>query len=189
MQDAVSPEMEADLERLEAAIRQLKIQYDMFFAGALPRPPQELRTDVERLVKRYSNAPIRRYATRFHLNTLVARFNSLSELWAKNIRTLEEGDRPVPAVADRADGGEQILARCTVAGSESELEALRHLHVRYLDARKRAGDENVRLSFASFVRGVESQAGKLRDQAGCERVELRLVVHDRKVQIKARPGR
>src|SRR5262245_47187030 len=181
--------MESDLERLELGIRQLKIQYDMFFAGSLPRPPVELRTDIERLLKRYANAPIKRYATRFHFNSLVGRYNSLTELWSKTTRQREEGDRPAPALAERAGGDEQILARCSVANPKDEQESMKLLHSRFLEARRRTGDDAGKLSFESFVRGIQSQAGKLRDQSGCDRVELRLVIRDRKVQIKARPGR
>jgi hypothetical protein len=85
--------IEADIERIEAGIRQLKIQYDMFFAGAIPKQPLELRSALERLLKRYTNAPLRKYAHRFHFSSLAARYTSLSELWAKTLKTMEEGDR------------------------------------------------------------------------------------------------
>ena len=42
---------------------------------------------------------------------------------------------------------------------------------------------------AFAARWVASQAKKLREKAGCHEVELRLVVEDRKVHLKARPGR
>lgn len=188
MQDVYSSEIEADIVRLENGIRQLKIQYDMFFAGSVPKQPFELRGEIERIIKRYSNAPIRKYAARFHFNSLVSRFNSLSELWAKTIRSLEEGERPAPAVADRAGNGEQILARLTVKDPMGEKSHLRTLHARLVDARRKAGEEG-KLSFESFVRSVSVQTGRLREKTGCEKVELRVIVQDRKVVVKARPGR
>lgn len=189
MQDVLSTELEADIVRLESGIRQLKIQYDMFFAGSVPKQPHELRSEIERLIKRYANAPIRKYSARFHFNSLVSRFNSLSELWAKTIRTLEEGDRPAPAVADRAGSGEQVLARCTVEDPAGEKPHMKLLHARLLEARKKSGEDAGKLSFESFVRSVSTQAGKLREKTGCAKVELRVIVQDRKVVVKARPGR
>lgn len=189
MQDVLSTELEADIGRLDTAIRQLKVQYDMFFAGSIPKQPLELRAEIERLIKRYSNASIRKYSARFHFNSLVSRFNSLSELWAKTIRTLEEGERPAPAVADRAGRDEQLVARCTVADPVQEREHLKVLHARLLEARKKAGETDGKLSFESFLRGISSQAGKLREKSGCDKVELRVIVKDRKVVVKARPGR
>ncbi len=188
MQDVQTTEIDVDLARLETSLRQLKIQYDMFFAGSIPRQPVDLRSDVERLIKRYSNAPIRKYATRFHFNSLVSRYNSLSELWTKTLRNLEEGERPVPAVMDRASE-ERTLASCVVQDPSAEKSSLRALHARFLEARRKAGEADPKLSFASFLRGIAAQAGKLRENAGCDKIELRLVVRDRKVQLKARPGR
>jgi hypothetical protein len=189
VQDVVSTELEADIVRLESGIRQLKIQYDMFFAGSIPKQPFELRGEIERIIRRHSMTPIRKYAPRFHFNSLVSRFNSMSELWAKTIRALEEGDRPAPAVADRAGNGEHLVARCTVTNPSDERDNLRLLHTRLLEARKKAGETNGKVSFDTFVRSVGAQAGKLREETGCDKVELRVIVVDRKVVVKARPGR
>jgi hypothetical protein len=51
------------------------------------------------------------------------------------------------------------------------------------------GEENGKVGFSDFVRGVASQAKNLRKKSGCEQIELRLVVVDRKVHLRARPGR
>ena len=40
-------EIERDMQRLEASIRQLEAEYNMFFAGRLPKPPWETRNRVE----------------------------------------------------------------------------------------------------------------------------------------------
>ena len=188
MTEAATTELDADIARLESGLRQLKIQYDMFFAGSIPKQPHELRTEIERLIKRYANAPIRKYASRFHFNSLVSRYNALSELWSKTLRSLEEGDRPAPAVADRHGAGEQIVARCTVADPGDDKAHLKLLHARLLEARKKSG-EGGKLSFDTFLKSVSAQAGKLREKTGCGKVELRVIVQDRKVLVKARPGR
>lgn len=188
-QDLLSAELDADIVRLEASLRQLKIQYDMFFAGSIPKQPHELRGEIERLIKRYANAPIRKYASRFHFNSLVSRFNSLSELWAKTLRSCEEGERPAPAVADRAGSSEQIVARCTVKDPAGDRNHLKTLHARLLEARKKSGAEAGKLSFETFLKSVAVQAGKLREKTGCDKVELRVIIQDRKVVVKARPGR
>jgi len=187
--EAVPSELEADLGRLESGIRQLKIQYDMFFAGSIPKQPLELRSELERIIRRHSATPIRKYAARFHFNALVSRFNSLSELWSKTLRSLEEGDRPAPAVADRAGNGEHLVARCTVTDPTKERDLLRLLHARLVDARKKAGESAGKLSFENFVITITAQAGRMREKTGCDKVDLRVVVLDRKVVVKARPGR
>ena len=189
MTEVSRAQIESAIEKLEAGIRQLKVQYDMFFAGALPSEPYELRTSIERMIKRYSNAPIRKYAHRFHFNALVSRFNSLSELWTKTLRTMEEGERPVPGAVDRTPTSEQILTTCRVQDPIKEHELLRLLHARFLEARRKLGGNGSRVSFDTFLRGIDAQAKNIRQKAGCEKVELRLVVTDRKVHLKARPGK
>lgn len=184
-----SADVEADLQRLEAGLRQLKVQYDMFFSGALQREPLELRAEVERLIKRYANAPIRKYATRFHFNSLATRFSTLSELWAKTLRNVEEGGRPVPAPAERTHAEEQLVAACHIRDPQDDEASLRLLHAKFLEARKKAGAEPIRLSFEGFVEGIARNVARMKEKAGCDRIELRVIVRDRKVHLKARPGR
>ena len=180
--------VDTELDRLQVGIRQLKVQYDMFFAGSLPRQPLELRSELERIIKRLSGHPIRKYSQRFHLNSLVSRFNAMSELWGKTLRSLEEGDRPAPSVADRVKS-ERLLTSCRVQDPVHEEASLKLLHTRFVEARKKAGEEDDGVSFRAFVQGIVSQTRRLKDKTGCEEIELRIVVQDRKVQLKARPGR
>lgn len=190
MAEVVTADLDPDLHRLEVGLRQLKIQYDMFFAGAIPRQPLELRSEIEGIIKRNANNPARKYASRFHFNTLVSRYNAMSELWSKALRACEEGDRPAPAVAHRSDSrSERTLAACTIQDPALQQEVLRVLHERYLEARRRAGEKDLSLPFESFVRGIARQTGKLREQGNRGDVELRVVVIDRKVQLKARTTR
>ncbi len=190
MTDRPNGEIEAELERLETGLRQLKIQYDMFFAGAIPRQPLELRAALERVIKRYTNAPLRKYAHRFHFNSLAARYNSLTELWSKTLCRLEEGDRTAPALQDRVvPDAERVLARCHIHDAVQEQEALKLLHARFLAARRKAEGNGTKISFESFLKGIAAQADRLRRSSGCEQVELRLVVREGKVLLKARPGR
>ena len=51
-----------------------------------------------------------------------------------------------------------------------------------------AGGAKREITFDAFVRRVAAQAEQLRSSSGCEEVELRLVVDEDKVQLKARPG-
>jgi hypothetical protein len=188
VEELSSSSIEADLARLEAGLRQLKIQYDMFFAGALPREPHELRSQFEQMIRRYSNAPIRKYAHRFHFNALVSRYTSMSEFWSKTIRTIEEGDRLAPAVIERHGARERTVTTCRVEDPSKEQESLRTLHECFLEARRKHGGENGGLTFDSFYQGVVKQANRIREKTGCAEVELRLVIEDRKVHLKAKPS-
>lgn len=189
MKPVAPQELEADIARLEVGIRQLRVQYDMFFAGALKREPFELRARIEQLIKRYSQNPPGRYADRFRLNTLVSRFNSLSELWGKRVRSREEGSTRHQSFAESVGIRERLVARCRLQQADADDADLRRLHSRYVDAKRRSGLPEAKLpSYEAFARGVAAQTRRLRDSSGCDSIELRLIESDEAVQIKARPG-
>ena len=91
-------------------------------------------------------------------------------------------------VADRVKN-ERLLTSCRVADPSQEEASMKLLHARFVEARKKAGEGEDGVSFRAFVKGIASQTRRLKDKTGCEEIELRIVVQDRKVQLKARPGR
>lgn len=187
MQEVSSSSIEADIARLESGIRQLKVQYDMFFAGALPREPVELRVELDRIIRRNANAAIRKYAHRYHFNSLVSRFNAMSELWGKTMRDREEGDRPPPQTADRRGASERTLARCKIESPSTSRDTIHRLHESFCEARRNLHPDSRPVPFETFLRGISAQTDQLRAKSGCSAVELRVVVDNDRVQLKARP--
>ena len=59
---------------LEAEIRRLEAEFNMFFAGRLPRPPWETRAKVNALVKKHDQSFIRNTADRFRFESLQNRY-------------------------------------------------------------------------------------------------------------------
>jgi hypothetical protein len=138
LKTAQAREIEADIARLDTGIRQLKIQYDMFFAGSLKLPPREAHASLAKLVNKHMNTSMTQYAQRFHFNALVSRYNSLSELWGKTVRSLEEGHRPAPVNLRKSDR-EQLVAQCRVRDPRRDDEAMRELYKCFVDARRKIG--------------------------------------------------
>jgi hypothetical protein len=84
-------DFDREMSRLEAEIKRLEVEYNMFFAGRLPRLPWETRARVEQLVKRYDRMNLSNTAQRFRFGTVQARFMSFCELWERNLRAKEDG--------------------------------------------------------------------------------------------------
>jgi hypothetical protein len=84
-------DFDRDMSRLEGEIKRLEVEYNMFFAGRLPRLPWETRARVEKLVKQYDRMNLSNTAQRFRFGTVQARFMSFCELWERNLRAKEEG--------------------------------------------------------------------------------------------------
>ncbi|HSI89288.1 MAG TPA: hypothetical protein VK918_09540 [Pyrinomonadaceae bacterium] len=82
--------VDKELNRLEDAIRRLKIDFDIYFNGSAKRPPLEARARLESNIKRMSDNRNLSYAQRYQLNGLVARFTSYRELWRRTLRNRGE---------------------------------------------------------------------------------------------------
>jgi hypothetical protein len=192
---AESTELERDLRILEANLRKLETEYNMFFAGTLPRPPLETRTQVERLFRRYERVYIQSYADRFRLNSLQARFSTFANVWDRGIRAREEG-RPGPFARPPREGsdntpqaaapvaGDRVLCVATVSDPAADREKLLALYESLVEARRATGNEET-LPFNRFAQIVKSQLTKL-NQAGHGQVAFRVAVKDNKVAFTAR---
>jgi len=86
------PTIDEDLSQLEKDIRQLKIEYDMYFGGGRSRPPADTQWRAEQVVKRYSERGAdMNNAQRFRFNTLSQTFMKYMEVWRKKLKQKEEG--------------------------------------------------------------------------------------------------
>jgi len=82
--------VEKQIGKLEDDIRRLKIEFDIFFNGAVKRPPLEARARLESQIKRLLDNRELSYSQRYKLNGLVARFTSYRELWRRTMRSKGE---------------------------------------------------------------------------------------------------
>lgn len=78
--------IEKQLVKLDDDVRRLKIDFDIFFNGAVKRPPLEAQARIESHIKRLMDNRALSYAQRYKMNTLVARFTSYRELWRRTLR-------------------------------------------------------------------------------------------------------
>jgi hypothetical protein len=84
-------EITRDLNRLEAELKRLETEYNMFFAGELTRPPLETRARVEAMVKKLDRTFMSNHGERFRFSTLQARVATFFTLWERTMRAREEG--------------------------------------------------------------------------------------------------
>lgn len=85
-----SIEIDQQLARLEDDIRKLKIDFDIYFNGAVKRAPLEARARLDSYIKRLADNRNLTFAQRYYFNTLVARFTSYRELWRRTMKAKGE---------------------------------------------------------------------------------------------------
>ena len=84
--------IDEELSQLERDIRQLKIEYDMFFGGGRKRPPNEIEWRIELLVKRYAErGGDMKFAQRFRFNNLSQTYAKYKDVFRKRMAQREEG--------------------------------------------------------------------------------------------------
>jgi hypothetical protein len=178
---------ERDLQRLEAGLKQLEAEYNMFFAGRLPKPPWETRSRVEALVKQYDRAYIQNTGDRFRFHTLQSRFAAFIELWDRGMRAREEGRggpfAPKKTPERPARGNDKIMHVASFSDPLREMDKLHDLYDSLVEARRTVGEDAV--PFHKFAELVKTQVKKLKS-SGTPEVAFRVSVKDGKVNFTAK---
>jgi hypothetical protein len=187
---AEQTDLQKDLAMLSAEIKRLEAEYNMFFAGRLPRPPWETRGRVESMIKRHDRGHIIRTADRFQFEMLQTRFQKMIEVWDRGLRAREEG-RPGPfakpktqAPPPRPDAdSSKVLHVTALKDPLREMDKVHALYDSLMDARRGLGEDVV--PFHRFAALVKDQVSKLRD-TGTAEVAFRVAVKDGKVNFTVR---
>ena len=185
------PDIERDLAALAVDMRRLENEYNMYFAGRLPRPPYTTRKRVETLLRRWDKGYIDSLTMRFRFTTLQARYATFSELWERGMRAREEG-RSGPFVRARAaagsgpareGSGDRVLHVAALADPAREEDRLRALYDSLMEARRTTGAEPV--PYEKFAVMIGAQVDRLRS-AGAAEVAFRVAVTEGKVSLLAK---
>jgi hypothetical protein len=176
-------DVQRDLLALAADLKRLEAEYNMFFAGRLPRPPWETRGRVEATIKRYDRGHIQSTGDRFQFEMLQSRFHALSDLWDRGLRAREEGRpgpfaQPAPKGTRKKDPDAKVVHTTAFTDPVREMDKLHTLYDSLMDARRNTGEDVV--PFHKFAALVKNQVTKLRD-AGSSEVAFRVAVKDGKV--------
>jgi len=190
-----------DLDALERSIRQIQIEWDKFFGGIEKKPPNDMKTRLEALIRRHANAEIRNNTERFRYQTLTARYNTLNELWSKKLRLREEGKAfgvhglkaealpppppPAPAAPRHAGAHGGPVEQFRVQNPERDAQTVRDLYESFLQARRSNG-ETAPVKYESFQKLIGQQASRILSDKGGQAVEFRLEKKEGKVSLKAK---
>jgi len=187
-----SDDIERDLQQLEVELRKLEAEYNMYFAGRLPRPPWETRKRVEGHVRRIDRLYISNYGNRFKFNTLQGRFSAFIDLWDRGLRAREEGRpgpfaQPRPPVVEKEKEkkplDEGIVNVTTFKDPTKEMEKLQELHTTLSEARRRSGQDAI--PFQKFAELIKTQVSTMKEKGTAE-VAFRVAVKDGKLNFTAK---
>jgi hypothetical protein len=183
-------EIDRELQVLEAELKRLEAEYNMFFAGRLPRPPMETRSRVDAMVKRLDRQHIGNYGDRFRFTTLQTRYARFIDLWDRGLRAREEGrpgpfkqaGKPAADVSTRAQ--DRIVRVTTFKDPMREMDKLHDLYDSLAEARRESGQDAI--PFHKFAELIKTQVTALKDKGNAE-VAFRVAMKEGKVAFTARP--
>lgn len=187
---------EAKMLQLDAEIRRLEAEFNMFFAGRLPRPPWETRTRVAALVKKYDNGVIVNTADRFRFESLQSRYQKFIELCDRQLTNRELGRpmigaRPAPAPttpeapeareAPKAPQAPKAPSEKVVSfGRDAGDDRVRELYEQLAAAKQQAGEAPVEYERVAAL--VKAQVSKFAGE-GTSNVAFRVALKDGKVSL------
>jgi hypothetical protein len=178
--DFQKPKSDFDREMvvLENEIRRLEAEFNMFFAGRLPRPPWETKARVAALVKKTDNSVIRNTADRFRFESLQNRYSKFLELVDRQMTNRELGrpmlgrkPPPPPPAVKKEDGGPAEKKTEEVKPLISKQEEAARAQEQAADKRAAAAEQaEVRFKRdqleADRVRQLHEQLSQAKKQAG-----------------------
>ncbi len=174
---------EQAIDRLARDVRELRIEFERFFAGALPTPPEELRSRVQAQLRELRNANLQSAADHFRLGSVEAQFNAYNELHNRRLREREEGRSPLAPAAPRPafdpTRGVVVSAAALPPGA---IEAL--FQGLYGQG---GGQGGAKIDLETFRAYVAGQLDTIRSRTGCAAVQFRVAQEDGKMRLKAKP--
>ena len=177
-------EAQEALDRLEELVHRLKIDFDRFFIGALPTPPETLRYKCFAGVRQLRSEHHKSAAMRFKVNSLEAKLNSLNELFNRRLRALETGPAPRARAVQASTGRAHDPYHGVVIEREANPGAVEALYAELYGR----GGRGKKTDLASFQGFLANQAEKIRKKTGCSDVVFRITHDQGKPRLKAKPA-
>lgn len=201
--------IDEELSQLERDIRQLKIEYDMYFGGGRKRPPTEVEWRIELIIKRYAERGGElKFGQRFRYNNLSQTYAKYKDMFRKRTAQREEGiiqrhfgaaakaieaerARSQPEAGQKesttipAAAAAQKPFRVAFSEPDKETQKVDQLYQAFVAAKKQVGEETEKVTRSSFNEFVRKKTKDLQTKKKCRDVEYVVETVDGQVKLKA----
>jgi hypothetical protein len=172
-------DMKEMLDRIEAEIAGVKRQYDLFFQGIRRSEPSDKRREVEETVRRMGQRKIVNSNDQFRFHSLQSRFYSLSNLWVRMVRDLEEGRM-------KRDTSGTLVRGASPPPDPVDPAHIDQVIAELVEARRAcglpAGEEK---DLSETREALLARAREISGKSGAKKVEFRVRVEEGKPKVKA----
>jgi hypothetical protein len=186
--------IDEELALLEDSLRRLKIEFDVYFAGASKKPPVDTDYRVQTLIRRNIENSHLTFPQRFRLNAIAHKYTVFSDLWRRKAKIKDEGYRRPQDTLLGVGGFGHLDSPQSPSLPEAEPESFLlfttdvievvALYEAVVRAREIVGQPLG--AFDSFASFVQKKSNQIRTQFNCQAVEYTVMVKSGQVQLKAR---
>ena len=180
---------EDELKLLEVRLSQLKLEYEKYFLGSRPTEPAQARSEIQKMVIRWSDTRITNTAQRFKFNSLNGRYQAFKRQWDNILRQIEAGTYKRHVFKADLRDRERGFGVPNTAGSGPKAvkdgDGRVDLFETYRDAMMATGQNARGLTSEKLQKALAKQEAAIKLKYGCQRVDFKVVITDGKVKLEA----
>lgn len=182
------------LDQLDAAMRQLGVEYEVFFSAGRRLPPADQARRVEQMLRQLGERQLT-LAQHFRYSQLQQRYSLLSQNWRRRLGIREEGcrrpaDRLLSVAGVETTPEDRTLSQQVYLGSDPALDqaGVEQLYAAFLRLRERSVHAPRPGTLESFRSFLLAKAQQIRSSESVEQVEASVALEDGcvRLRIKAR---
>lgn len=178
-----------DIASLEQKLIQLKTSYEQYFLGYQKIAPENLRLEVEKLIRLLTGQRITNTGLNFRLNAVASKFNSYRTYWDRTLREIEEGryvrDKFKMKLHEAAKPPMSLSQSPRPTAGTSEGDAIKKVYDEYVKARKETNEPIPK--FEAVADLINKQTPVIKEKYKAASVDFKVVIEDGKAKLKAVP--
>lgn len=197
--------IDAEFDRIEQLIKRLEVEYSVYFQGARKIPPEDMRRQLDGLIRKFRNTDLNNFGLRFRFSSLMSSYTTHTERWKRRLELKEKGETQdlqvrKPGMPSSGGGGHSVRRNLGSKAAESGLgdiekpqvissmdddHKIQALFDDYVATKKRAGESTSKLTYKGFQKVINKQLTSIRKKSGADKVKFRVQLKNGKVSLKA----
>lgn len=179
-------DVRAELHELETLINELKVQFEQYFAGILPFPPDKLHSQVKTRIRQLFSAPFKNSEMNFKLKALEGRYRTYHMYWERVQRQREEGSYSKDVFKADMRERHHVEDRHSETREGQVEKGMKELFNSYKAALENQTGSKQNIDYKAFQRSLVNRARDLKAKHAGKKLSFKVVVKDGKVSLQAR---
>ncbi|HMO01691.1 MAG TPA: MXAN_5187 C-terminal domain-containing protein [Oligoflexia bacterium] len=184
--DKVKVNWTAELDKFEASLEKLKVEYEHYFLALNNSAPEKFHKEIVKRLRELTQMPFKTQASSFRLKTLDGRYHTYNTYWQRVLKEREAGtyskDTFKADLREKTALEEQFAL--TAAGIAEG--ALKELYKSYKNALEKTSGNKQAIDYQSFQKSIINRAREFREKHPDRKMSFSVVVTKGKVSVKAR---